>query len=115
LKIKVYTIALGTNGMAPFPYAKDRKGNLMFRKQKVEIDEELLKHIAKETEGKYFRATDNLKLKAIYNEINKLEKTKIEEFKYYNYQEQYRWFVFSAIALLLLEFVLKNTVFRSFI
>jgi Ca-activated chloride channel family protein len=54
-------------------------------------------------------------LKAIYNEINKLEKTKIEEFKYYNYQEQYRWFVFSAIALLLLEFVLKNTVFRSFI
>jgi Ca-activated chloride channel family protein len=115
LKIKVYTIALGTNGMAPFPYAKDRKGNLMFRKQKVEIDEELLTHIAKETEGKYFRATDNLKLKAIYNEINKLEKTKIEEFKYYNYQEQYRWFVFSAIALLLLEFVLKNTVFRSFI
>ena len=115
LKIKVYTIAIGTNGMAPFPYAKDRKGNLMFRKQKVEIDEELLKHIAKETEGKYFRATDNLKLKAIYNEINKLEKTKIEEFKYYNYQEQYRWFVFSAIALLLLEFVLKNTVFRSFI
>jgi Ca-activated chloride channel family protein len=81
----------------------------------LEIDEELLKHIAKETEGKYFRATDNLKLKAIYNEINKLEKTKIEEFKYYNYQEQYRWFVFSAIALLLLEFVLKNTVFRSFI
>lgn len=115
LKIKVYTIAIGTNGMAPFPYAKDRRGNLMFRKQKVEIDEELLKHIATETEGKYFRATDNVKLKAIYNEINKLEKTKIEEFKYYNYQEQYRGFVFLAIALLLLEFVLKNTVFRSFI
>ncbi len=115
LKIKVYTIAIGTNGMAPFPYAKDRQGNLLFRKQKVEIDEELLKHIAKETEGKYFRATDNVKLKAIYNEINKLEKTKIEEFKYYNYQEQYRGFVFLAIALLLLEFVLKNTVFRSFI
>ena len=115
LKIKVYTIAIGTNGMAPFPYAKDRRGNLMFRKQKVEIDEELLKHIATETEGKYFRATDNVKLKAIYNEINKLEKTKIEEFKYYNYQEQYRGFVFFAIALLLVEFVLKNTVFRSFI
>lgn len=115
LKIKVYTIAIGTNGMAPFPYAKDRRGNLMFRKQKVEIDEELLKHIATETEGKYFRATDNVKLKAIYNEINKLEKTKIEEFKYYNYQEQYRGFVFLAIALLLSEFILRNTVFRSFI
>lgn len=115
LKIKVYTIAIGTNGMAPFPYAKDRKGNLMFRNQKVEIDEDLLKFIAKETEGKYFRATDNVKLKAIYNEINKLEKTKIEEFKYYNYQEHYRGFVFLAIALLLLEFILRNTVFRSFI
>jgi Ca-activated chloride channel family protein len=115
LNIKVYTIGIGTNGMAPFPYAKDQQGNLIFRKQKVEIDEELLKHIAKETEGKYFRATNNIKLKAIYNEINKLEKTKIEEFKYYNYQEQYRWFVFLAIGLLLSEFFLRNTVFRSFI
>jgi Ca-activated chloride channel family protein len=115
LNIKVYTIGIGTNGMAPFPYAKDQQGNLIFRKQKVEIDEELLKHIAKETEGKYFRATNNIKLKAIYNEINKLEKTKIEELKYYNYQEQYRWFVFLAIGLLLSEFFLRNTVFRSFI
>jgi Ca-activated chloride channel family protein len=115
LKIKVYTIAIGTNGMAPFPYAKDRLGNLMYRKQKVEIDEELLKHIANETEGKYFRATDNLKLKAIYDEINKLEKTKIEEFKYYNYQEQYRWFVLLAIGLLMVEYVARNTIFKSFI
>ncbi len=62
---------------------------MQFRKQQVEIDEELLKYIAKETEGKYFRATDNTELKAIYDEIDKLEKTKIEEFKYYNYQEIY--------------------------
>jgi len=115
LKIKVYTIGIGTNGTAPFPYAKDHLGNLMYRNQKVEIDEELLKHIAKETDGKYFRATNNLKLKAIYNEINKLEKTKIEEFKYYNYQEQYRFFVLLAFGLLLLEYLLRNTLFKSFI
>jgi len=115
LKIKVYTIAIGTNGTAPFPYAKDHRGNLLFRNQKVEIDEALLKHIAKETSGKYFRATNNSKLKAIYDEINKLEKTKVEEFKYYNYQEQFRQFVLAAIGLLLLEFLLRNTVFRSFI
>ncbi len=60
---------------------------------KVEIDENLLKHIAKETNGRYFRATNNSKLKEIYNEIDKLEKTKIEEFKYYNYTEQYRFLV----------------------
>lgn len=115
LKIKVYTIAIGTNGTAPFPYAKDHRGNLLFRNQKVEIDEALLKHIAKETSGKYFRATNNSKLKAIYDEINKLEKTKVEEFKYYNYKEQFRQFVLAAIGLLLLEFLLRNTVFRSFI
>jgi len=91
LGIKVYTIGLGTNGTASFPYAKDpRTGKLLFRSSPVEIDEELLRYIANETEGKYFRATDNSKLKAIYNEINKLEKTEIEEFKYYNYEEKYR-------------------------
>lgn len=114
--IKVYTIGIGTNGMAPFPWAKDpRTGKISFRNQQVEIDESLLKHIAKETEGKYFRATNNSKLKAIYNEIDKLEKTKIEEFKYYNYTEKYRLLVLLAGIFLLLEFVLKNTLFKSFI
>ena len=116
LGIKVYTIGLGTNGMADFPWARDpRTGKLSFRKQKVEIDEKLLEHIATETEGEYFRATNNTKLKEIYDEIDKLEKTKIEEFKYYNYQEKYRLLVFIAGILLLLEFLLKNTIFRSFI
>ncbi len=114
--IKVYTIGIGTNGMADFPWAKDpRTGKISFRKQQVEIDEDLLKHIAKETDGKYFRATDNSKLKAIYDEIDKLEKTKIEEFKYYNYTEKYRLLVFLAGIFLLLEFTLKNTLFKSFI
>lgn len=116
LSIKVYTIGIGTNGTADFPYSKDpRTGQLQFRKQQVEIDEKLLQFIAEETEGQYFRATDNTKLKAIYDEIDKLEKTKIEEFKYYNYQEKYRFLVFIAGGLLLLEFLLRNTLFRSFI
>jgi len=116
LDIKVYTIGIGTNGMADFPTRKDpTTGRLIFTKQQVEIDEDLLKHIATETEGKYFRATDNSKLKAIYDEINKLEKTKIEEFKYYNYQELYRTLVLMALGLLLTEYLLKNTLFKSFI
>jgi len=116
LDIKVYTIGLGTNGTASFPYAKDPKtGKLLFRNSPVEIDEELLKYIAKETEGKYFRATDNTKLKAIYEEINKLEKTEVEEFKYYNYDERYRLLVILAGLFILIEVLLRNTIFRSFI
>jgi Ca-activated chloride channel family protein len=116
LGIKVYTIGIGTNGMADFPWSKDpRTGLLNFRKQQVEIDEKLLKEIASETNGKYFRATNNDKLAEIYDEIDKLEKTKIEEFKYYNYQEMYRDLVFLALGLLLLEFLLRNTLFKSFI
>ena len=116
LGIKTYTIGIGTNGMADFPWSKDpRTGKLQYRKQQVEIDEDLLKEIASETEGKYFRATNNASLKEIYAEIDTLEKTKIEEFKYYNYQEKYRFFVFLGIGFLLLEFILKNTLFKSFI
>jgi len=116
LGIKVYTVGIGTNGMADFPWSKDpRTGRLNFRKQQVEIDEDLLKEIASETNGKYFRATDNTSLKEIYDEIDKLEKTKIEEFKYYNYQERYRSLVLLAIGLLLFEFLLRNTLFKSFI
>jgi len=116
LNIKVYTIGIGTNGTADFPYAKDpRTGQLQFRRQQVEIDEELLNFIADETEGQYFRATDNTKLQEIYDEIDKLEKTKIEELKYTSFEEKYRIFIFIAGALLFLEFVLRNTLFRSFI
>ncbi len=115
LEIKVYTIGLGTNGMAMFPYAKDLNGRLQFRMAPVEIDEELLKFIATQTDGKYFRATDNKKLASIYDEINKLEKTKVEEFKYYNYQEKYRPLVLLAGLLVLLEMLLRFTLFRSFL
>jgi Ca-activated chloride channel family protein len=113
--IKVYTIGLGTNGTALFPVAKGMDGKLIFRKSKVEIDEKLLKYIANETDGKYFRATNNKKLLAIYDEINKLEKTKIEEFKYTNFEEMFRPLVLLAGLLILFEMLLRFTVFRSFI
>ena len=95
--------------------AKDASGKLIFRNAPVEIDEDLLKYIAKETDGQYFRATDNEKLGQIYDEINKLEKTKIEEIKYYNFNENYRPFVLLAGLLVFLEMLLRYTVFRSFI
>ena len=82
---------------------------------KVEIDEPLLKSIADVTGGQYFRATDNEKLAQIYSVINKLEKTEIEEFKYTNYDEKYRPFIIVAIILIVLEFILRNTFFRSFV
>ena len=115
LGIKVYTIGLGTNGNAPMPVAKDLRGQLIYRNVPVEIDEKLLKYIAKETGGKYFRATSNRSLRAIYDEINKLEKTKIEEFKYTNYDEKYRFFVLLAGILILFEMLLRFTVYRSFV
>ncbi|SFC98380.1 vWA domain-containing protein [Algibacter pectinivorans] len=113
--IKTYTIGLGTNGMALSPVAILPNGNFQYGRIQVEIDEELLKEIAKVTGGKYFRATNNKKLEEIYEEINKLEKTEIEEFKYYNYEEKFRPLVILAGLLLLMELLLRYTVFRSFI
>lgn len=115
LGIKVYTIGIGTNGTALFPVAKDAAGNLVFRNVPVEIDEALLKYISAQTEGKYFRATDNETLGKIYDEINKLETTKVEELKYYNFDEKFRPFVLFAGFLVFLEMLLRYTVYRSFI
>ncbi|MCP2025840.1 Ca-activated chloride channel family protein [Flavobacterium sp. HSC-32F16] len=113
--IKVYTIGIGTNGMAESPYSYAPNGSLIFKMQKVEIDEQLLKNIARKTDGTYFRATSNDKLVQIYNSINKLETTEIEELKFYDYDEKYRGFVLFALFLVVLEFGLRNTVYRSFI
>jgi Ca-activated chloride channel homolog len=113
--IKVYTVGIGTNGMAEFPYAIAPNGQFLFRMMQVEIDEQLMKKIARKTDGKYFRATSNTKLEEIYAAINKLETTEIEELKFYDYDEKYRPFVWLAGFLLLLELGLRNTVYRSFI
>ena len=113
--IKVYTIGLGTNRMALSPISINPNGSFRYGRQQVEIDEELLEEIAEVTGGKYFRATNNKKLAEIYNEINKLEKTEIEEKKYYNYEEKYRPLILLAGLLLLIELLLRNTIFRSFV
>ena len=113
--IKTYTIGLGTNGMALSPIAIKQNGQFQYGRVQVEIDEALLKEIAQVTGGKYFRATNNQKLVEIYKEINKLEKTDVEEFKFYNYEEKFRWFVWVAGILLLIELLLRFTIFRSFI
>ena len=113
--IKVYTIGLGTKGMAESPYAIGPNGEFLYQMMQVEIDEQLMKEIARNTDGKYFRATNNKKLKEIYEEINKLETSEIEEQKFYNYDEHFRPFIYVAGLLLLLEVLLKNTIFRSFI
>ncbi|WP_405330576.1 vWA domain-containing protein [Leeuwenhoekiella sp. LLG6367-2.1] len=113
--IKVYTIGLGTNGTALSPVALRPDGSFQYGNIPVEIDEGLLKEIAEKTGGLYFRATDNESLEEIYDEINKLEKTDVEEFKYTNYEEMFRPLILLAGLLLLIEVLLRNTIFRSFI
>ena len=114
-QIKTYTIGLGSNGTARAPVGILPNGKFQYGLTKVEIDETLLKTIAKNTGGLYFRATDNKKLEEIYSEINKLEKTEVEEFKYFNYDEKFRPLILLALALILIEWLARNTLFKSFI
>ena len=113
--IRVYTIGVGTKGLARTPIAYDGRGGFQFTNMEVNIDEELLQEIADETGGKYFRATDNAKLQAIYNEIDALEKTKLEEIKFYTYDEKFDVFILWALALFSLEVILRYTFLKSFI
>ena len=113
--IKVYTVGVGTNGMANFPVAKDANGNIVFQPQKVEIDEKLMQEIATITNGKYFRATNNKKLEAIYDEIDRLEKSKITENRFMMFDEQFRPWLLIGLFLLALEMILSRTLFKSFI
>jgi len=113
--IKTYTIGLGTNGMALSPIAIKANGTFQYGRVQVEIDEKLLKEIAQVTGGRYFRATDNRKLAEIYAEIDKLEKTDVEEFKFTQYEEMFRPLVWLAGLLLFIELLLRFTLFRSFI
>ncbi len=102
--VKVYTIGVGTQGMAPYPRI-DPYGDIVdYVQAKVEIDEEVLTTIAKETGGEYFRATNNDKLKAIYEQINTLEKSEVEVTERTIYHELYLPWALFAMSLLLLEF-----------
>lgn len=113
--IKTYTIGLGTNGNALSPIAYNPDGSFRYGMAEVQIDETLLEQIANLTGGKYFRATDNQKLEAIYNEINSLEKTEVATFKFYAYEEKFRPWAIAALLFFLIEWLLKNSLFKSFI
>jgi len=114
-QIKIYSIGLGTNGLALSPVGIDVRGKFNYANVQVEIDEKLLTQISEMTGGKYFRATDNDRLEEIYSDINKLERTEIEEFKYYSVDEKFRYFLVPAILLIVFELVMKFTILRSFI
>jgi Ca-activated chloride channel homolog len=109
--IRVYTIGVGSRGEAPYPIPTPY--GIRYKNMKVEIDEEVLRKIAEETEGTYFRATDNQKLKSIYRQIDEMEKTKIEVKEYSEKSEEYLSFALTAALLLLTEILLKSTVMRS--
>ena len=110
--IKIYTIGAGTRGTAPYPVKDPIFGN-RYQNVKVDIDEEMLTQIANMTGGEYFRATDTEKLKDIYAQIDKLEKTKIEEVIYTDYQDLYPRFLLPGILLLVLSLVSDRFLFRN--
>ena len=109
--IRVYTIGVGTRGTAPYP-AVDMFGNTTFINQQVEIDEKTLTEIARLTGGQYFRATDKEKLQAIYDEINQLEKSKVEVTERITYHELFLAWVLAALALLTAELLLSSLVLK---
>lgn len=111
LGIKVYTIGVGKNGMAPYP-AYDMFGQLVFQQMPVEIDEETLTEISEKTNGKYFRATDKQTLKEIYKEIDTLEKSKIEVQNQITIDELYLIWVLVVFALLALEWLIDNVLLK---
>ena len=113
--IKTYTIGLGSNGNALAPVALNADGSFRFGMTKVEIDEELLESIASKTGGLYFRATNNESLQNIYDEINKLEKTEVEEIRYSDAEEKYRFFILISLGLIFVEFVFRKVIFRSIV
>lgn len=110
--IKVYTIGVGTDGYAPQPV--NTPMGIVMQNGKVSIDEKLLKEIATETGGKYFRAKNTEGLVGIYDEINGLEKSKVEISTLTRYTEKFFPFVMAALALIFLEVLLRFTVFKKF-
>lgn len=110
--VRVYTIGVGTRGTAPYP-VHSPFGGVQYQQIPVTINEPLLQQIAEETGGKYYRATSNEKLEQIYAEIDQLERSKIEINEFTRIHEEFLPFVMWALALLLLGFILRNTVFKT--
>jgi Ca-activated chloride channel homolog len=111
LGVKLYTIGVGTRGMAPMPvYWGGRK--VGYQQQPVDIDEDTLQKIANMTGGKYYRADNSQRFQAIYAEIDKLEKTEAEVKKFSQHNELFAWFITPGLGLLLLEVLLRHTIWR---
>jgi Ca-activated chloride channel family protein len=110
--IRVYTIGVGTKGFAPYPF-KTPFGTTVYQDVEVQIDEETLQNIASVTNGQYFRATSNKALESIYREIDQLERSKIEVKEYHKKKEEFFSLALLALTLLIIEFLLRHTIFRS--
>lgn len=110
LGYKVYTIGAGTKG--PVPYPVESFGRTIYQNVQIDIDDELLEMVAETTGGKYFRATDTKSLQNIYAEIDRLEKTELEMSKFTKYEDLYVFFIIPALILLVVEIILRETVFR---
>jgi Ca-activated chloride channel family protein len=113
MDVRVYTIGVGTKGMAPYPV--QTAAGTRYQNMPVEIDEETLEKIATMTGGQYFRATDNESLGSIYKEIDQLEKSKIDIQEYSRKHEEYLLWAIIAISLILVEIVIKNSILKKYI
>jgi len=109
--IRIYTIGIGSRGSAPYPV--QTPFGIRYQNMEVEIDEELLQEIARQTEGKYYRATSNQGLESIYSEIDQLEKSKIDVTEFHKKTEVFYPFVLIALILFAIEILFKYTIFRS--
>ncbi|HTX88994.1 MAG TPA: VWA domain-containing protein [Bacteroidales bacterium] len=109
--LRIYTVGIGTNGVAPIPV--QTPFGVQIQSMPVQIDEDLLRKIAAMTDGKYFRATNNLKLRQVYQEIDRLEKSKIDVTEFRKKKEEFLLLVILAAGLLSLEVILRNTYFRN--
>ena len=111
LEVRIYAIGAGTKGLAPYP-ATDMFGRRVYQQVKIEVDDEGLTKIARLTGGQYLRATDTESLRTIYHEIDRMEKTTVEQPQYLSYKEWYPWFVIPAMLLLLGEVLVSDTWLR---
>jgi Ca-activated chloride channel homolog len=111
--IRVYTVGVGTIGMAPYP-AKNMFGQTVYQDMEVKIDEDMMRKISAMTDGKYFRATDNAKLEKVYEEIDALEKSKIDVTEFRKKKEEFLPFALAALILLGFEVLLRTTLLRVF-
>lgn len=112
LRMKIYTVGTGSRGLAPYP-VQDAFGRIFYQRFQVEIDEETLQEVARIGDGKYYRATGTDSLQQIYDDIDKLEKTKVELTQYRRYRDLFPWFLGLGLGLLSLQMVLSQTLWRK--